>query len=69
MFELDNRVAIVTGSSRGLGRGIAISLAKAGANLIINYHNSKEKAREVQEECRALGSETLVVQADVSEKA
>jgi NAD(P)-dependent dehydrogenase (short-subunit alcohol dehydrogenase family) len=55
MLDLDNKVALVTGASRGLGRGIALVLAEKGANLIINYHREKERAEEVAAEVEKMG--------------
>ena len=63
--ELTNQVALVTGSSRGLGRGIALALARAGARIGINYLNNKTAAQEVAAQIRQLGSEAILVQADV----
>jgi len=65
MFSLNNKVALVTGSSRGLGAGMAISLAKAGANVVINYMNSKEKVMAVVREIETLGRKAIAVKADV----
>lgn len=45
MRDLKNKTAIITGSSRGLGKKTAIELAKLGANLVINYHSNEEEAR------------------------
>lgn len=63
---LFGQVAIVTGGSRGIGKSISISLAKAGAYVVVNYLNSEEAATEVVETCRALGSKAIAVQADVT---
>ncbi len=68
MFDLSGKWALVTGSSRGLGKGCAIALAKAGANVVVNYAGSAAKAEEVAAEIRAMGRETLVIQADVAKK-
>lgn len=63
---LKDKVALVTGGSRGIGRAIAISLAKNGANIAINYSNSSEKAEKMLEEIKALGVNAISVKADVS---
>lgn len=59
---------MVTGASRGIGRGIALSLARQGAEVAINYRSSKEEAQEVQGEIGKLGRRSIIVQADVSQK-
>jgi NAD(P)-dependent dehydrogenase (short-subunit alcohol dehydrogenase family) len=59
-------VAIVTGSSRGIGRAIALELAKSGHHVVVNYAKSAEAAEAVVQEIAALGSEAIAVQADVS---
>jgi 3-oxoacyl-[acyl-carrier protein] reductase len=63
------RVAIVTGSSRGVGAATARLLAEKGYNVVINYSKSEEEARDVQSVCEALGAETMLCRADVSEDA
>ncbi len=65
-MNLKGKVAIVTGSSRGIGRFTAMELAHAGADIVINYRASQEEAERVAEEVRAAGSKALVVKADVS---
>ena len=68
MFDLTGKKALVTGSSRGIGRGIALVLARQGADVAINYRSSKEKAEAVVKEIRKMGCNSLSVQADVSQK-
>ena len=65
-MSLQGRVALVTGSSRGVGRAIALSLAKAGADVAVNYSRNVELANEVAAEITALGRRSVVVRADVS---
>lgn len=69
MFELTGKKALVTGGSRGIGRGIAICLAKQGADVVINYRSNLEEANKVVEEIKVLGRESWSVQADVSDLA
>src|SRR6266446_9968086 len=64
---LRDRVAIVTGGSRGIGRATALRLAEAGAHVIVNYAQRKSEAEEVAHACRELGVRTLAVRADVSD--
>ncbi|MEM1151450.1 MAG: SDR family oxidoreductase [Pseudomonadota bacterium] len=66
MHDFKGKTAIVTGSSAGLGRSMAIKLAEAGANIIVNYASSRDAAEEVSEICRGHGVETLCVQADMN---
>jgi 3-oxoacyl-[acyl-carrier protein] reductase len=66
MKDLKNRIALVTGASRGIGAGIAIALAEAGADVAVNYRERAEAAQQVCDEIRALGRKALAVQADVS---
>ncbi|WP_353855784.1 3-oxoacyl-[acyl-carrier-protein] reductase [Bacillus sp. Bos-x628] len=63
---LTNKTAVVTGSSRGIGRSIAIDLAKNGANVVVNYSGNEAKANEVVDEIKALGQKAFAVKADVS---
>lgn len=60
------KVALVTGASRGIGRGIALELASKGYAVAINYSGNEAKANEVAEAVRELGQKALVVKADVS---
>lgn len=63
---LQNKVAIVTGASRGIGRAIALVLAESGADVVVNYAGSERAAYEVAQEIEQLGRKALVIQADVS---
>lgn len=69
MDDLSGRVALVTGSSTGLGRSIVVKLAKRGADVIINYSRSAQEAEEAADLCRAAGSQVEVVQANVADVA
>lgn len=68
MFSLKNKNALVTGGSRGIGRGIVLALAKAGANVAVNYHSKKEEADKVVEEIKAMGVNGFAIKADVSKR-
>ncbi|QOY36704.1 enoyl-[acyl-carrier-protein] reductase FabL [Anaerobacillus isosaccharinicus] len=65
---MDRKVALVTGSSRGIGKEIAIRLAKKGFDLVINYARNKNAAMETAKELEALGSKVLIVKANVGKK-
>ncbi|WP_191561743.1 3-oxoacyl-[acyl-carrier-protein] reductase [Metabacillus idriensis] len=64
---VEGKVALVTGASRGIGRAIALDLARNGANVAVNYAGSEAKANEVVDEIKALGREAFAIQADVSD--
>jgi 3-oxoacyl-[acyl-carrier protein] reductase len=66
MEDLKNRVALVTGASRGIGAAIAIALARAGADVAVNFRQRVDAAKTVCGEITALGRKALAVQADVS---
>ena len=68
-ISLEGKSAIVTGSSRGIGRAIAIELARQGTNVLVNYNNNREAAEEVKDEIERLGRKAVIVQADVSDLA
>ncbi len=62
-----DKSAIVTGSSRGIGRAIAIELARQGADVLINYNQNRDAAESVQQEVEALGRKAVIIQADISD--
>ena len=67
MGQLDQKVAIVTGSDSGIGRGIALQFASEGATVVVNYAHAKEKAEEVVQLIKKNDGKALVIQADVSQ--
>lgn len=62
---MSKRIALVTGSNRGIGRGCALGLARDGADLVIHYRSHAGEAEDVATEVRALGREAIIVQGDV----
>ncbi|QOR68528.1 3-oxoacyl-[acyl-carrier-protein] reductase [Cytobacillus suaedae] len=64
---LNGKVALVTGASRGIGRAIAVELARQGANVAVNYSGSEAKANEVVDEIKALGRESIAIQSNVGD--
>ncbi len=66
MGLLTDQVALVTGASRGIGRGVAVALAKAGANVAVNYFDDPDVAMETARLIEEAGSRALLVQGDVS---
>ncbi len=65
--SLKNSAAIVTGASRGIGRAIAIELARQGADVLINYNQNRDAAEAVKKEVEALGRKASIIQADISD--
>ncbi len=68
-MELKGKVSLVSGSSRGIGRAIAIMLAEAGSDVIVNYLNNETAAKEVVERLRSMGVRSEAYKADVSKIA
>lgn len=65
-MSLKNKIALVTGGSRGIGKEIALELAKEGVNIGINFNNNEEKALETLDEIKSYGVEAIAIKADVS---
>lgn len=66
-MENKNKTAIVTGSSRGIGKTIALKLAENGYNVVVNYNSNADKANELVDEIKALGVSAIAVKADTSD--
>ena len=64
--DLTNRVALVTGASRGIGRAVALKLAECGAKIVMNYKQSAAQAEKVAEQIRSQGGQCLTAQGDVA---
>jgi 3-oxoacyl-(acyl-carrier-protein) reductase len=69
MNDLAGRRALVTGAARGIGRAIAIALAKEGADIAINYQSSEAEARSLAEEISKMGRKTLMFKGNVGDRA
>ncbi|MCE7792233.1 enoyl-[Salipaludibacillus sp. CUR1] len=68
MTKETEKVALITGSSRGIGREIALKLAEKGYHIVVNYARSRTKAEETAEEIRRLGQKALTVKANIAKK-
>jgi 3-oxoacyl-[acyl-carrier protein] reductase len=66
MSDLQGKVAIITGSSRGIGKETALALGKQGAKVVVNYTNSKEAAEDVVKMIGESGSEAIAIKGDIS---
>jgi glucose 1-dehydrogenase len=64
-MRLDGKKALITGSSKGIGRGIAIAFARAGADVVINYNSDPRGAQEAVAEVEAIGRRAVAIQADL----
>ncbi|MDC0935197.1 3-oxoacyl-ACP reductase FabG [Pirellulales bacterium] len=69
MGRLDGKKALVTGASRGIGRAIALELAREGAKVAVNYQSSDEKAQAVVDEIKELGGTAILAKANLSDSA
>jgi glucose 1-dehydrogenase len=69
LIDLTAKVALITGSSRGIGRACAIEMARAGADICVNYRSHPAEAEDVAAEIRDLGRQAIVVGCDVSDRA
>jgi 3-oxoacyl-[acyl-carrier protein] reductase len=67
-MRLKDKIALVTGSSRGVGRAVALGFAKEGANVVVNYTSNEKAANEVVETIQSMGSKAFAVKADVAQK-
>lgn len=68
MFELTDKKALITGASRGIGRGIALAFGKQGTDVVVNYHSNQQQAEEVVAEIKKQGRKAFAIQTDVSQK-
>jgi 3-oxoacyl-(acyl-carrier-protein) reductase len=68
VMELAGKISLVSGSSRGIGRAIAIMLAEAGSDVIVNYHSNASAAEDVVQKIRGMGRRCRAYQADVSKR-
>ncbi|KAL4935850.1 hypothetical protein BDV06DRAFT_217118 [Aspergillus oleicola] len=64
-YRLDGKVALVTGSGRGIGAAMAIELGRCGAKVVVNYANSRESAEKLVREIQELGTEAVAIQANI----
>ena len=65
-MKLENKVAIVTGASNGIGKAIALGFAREGADIAVGYNSSRDKAESVAEQIRAMGRRAITFQMDVA---
>jgi 3-oxoacyl-[acyl-carrier protein] reductase len=68
VFDFTNKVAVVTGSSRSIGRSIALALARCGCAVTINYSKSRDEAEEVVNTIMQMGGKAIAVKCDVSKR-
>ena len=68
MFNFKDKVALITGGSRGIGQATAIMFAEAGADVVINYQKDDKSADQVKEKCLTIGVKAITVQADMADR-
>lgn len=68
-MELNERVGLVTGGARRVGRALSLALARAGCDVVVNYHGSEEAARRTVADIEALGRRAIAIRADVAVKS
>jgi NAD(P)-dependent dehydrogenase (short-subunit alcohol dehydrogenase family) len=66
-LSLEGQIALVTGSSRGIGRGIALALAEAGSDVVVNYKSDDASAKETAKRIQIIGRKAVAIQADVTD--
>lgn len=66
-MNLEGKIALVTGASRGIGKAIALELARLGADVVVNYAGSEQRAKETADEITAMGRRSFIVQCDISD--
>jgi NAD(P)-dependent dehydrogenase (short-subunit alcohol dehydrogenase family) len=66
-LSLENKVAVITGGSRGIGRAVALELAVRGASVVVNYNSSPQAADDVVKQIEEAGGKAVAFQADVSD--
>ena len=69
MKKLENKVAIVTGGARDLGRAVSVKMAEAGAKVVINYFDNEQDAIDTQAIIAQMGGKSIIVQGDMTKAA
>src|SRR6188768_2831182 len=68
LFDINGKIALVTGGGRDIGKAVSLALAGQGADVVINYHGSEAAAAETAREVQALGRRAIIVRADVTQQ-
>ena len=69
MQRFEGKTALITGASRGIGRGIALCLAAEGADVVVNYRTHPDEAQSVADEITEMGRQAMIWQADVADRS